>query len=201
MNHRAKTFFLFIGDIIALYAALFLTLTIHYGGLPDFVSDANVAPFSIIFIVWLVIFFIAGLYDLRRLRNNLDFVKSLWLTILTSAIASILIFYAIPAFFGITPKTNLFIFVIVFGIIETFWRRGFNRTVALGEAPNRVLLIGNGAAKEVEQTIRENAQLGYEVRARMDESAAEKTPEALQQIVNEKNIQQRDFSTRPAEFL
>lgn len=188
MNNRVKILLLFLGDIIALYASLFITLAIRYGlGLPDFATDANVLPFSIIFIVWLIIFFIAGLYDLRRLRNNLEFVKALWLTIATSAIVSILIFYAVP-FFGITPKTNLFIFVVVFALIETVWRRAFNRTVSSGEAPNQVLLIGGAAAAEIERTINENAQLGYQVRARMDESAAEKTPETLEKIVQEKGI-------------
>jgi len=189
MGNRAKTFLLLLGDVVALYAALFATLAIRYGGAfyEEFVT-VHAVPFTVAFAFWLLIFFIAGLYDLRRLRDNLEFVKTLWLAIAVSAVVSILIFYAIPSF-GIAPKTNLLIFVVVFAAIETLWRRGFNRIVSTGEAPNKVLLIGRGAAaEEIEATIRENAQLGYEICAKLDESAASHSPEMIQKIVDEKNI-------------
>src|SRR5579862_8425303 len=152
MGNNLKVFFLFIGDVVALYAALFLALIIRYqNGYFDQFVNVHAIPFMVIFIFWILIFYIAGLYDLRRLRNNLDFIKTLWLAIVTSVIVSILIFYAVPGF-GIAPKTNLFIFAIVFVVIETLWRRAFNRSVSRGESPNRVLLIGNGAAEEIART-------------------------------------------------
>lgn len=184
MSNRAKTFLLFLGDIIAFYAALFLTLAIRYGGsfFKEF-QDVHALPFTIIFIFWLIIFYIAGLYDLRRLRDNLDFVKTLWLAIMTSTIVSIIVFYAIP-WFGIAPKTNLLIFAFVFTIIETLWRRAFNRATKTGEAPNKVLLVGSGApVEEIEKTLRENAQLGYEIRVRMDEATALSASDAFTRAV------------------
>lgn len=190
MGNRTKVLLLFLGDIVALYASFFLTLLVHYGpGSSAGFINTNLVPFSIIFILWLVIFFIAGLYDLRRLRDNLDFVKTLWLAIMTSAIISIIAFYAIP-FLGIAPKTNLFIFAVIFAIIETLWRRVFNRATSTGEAPNRVLLIGDetGAAVEVNNAIKENPQLGYEITARLDKSATLAAPETLLATVHEKNI-------------
>jgi exopolysaccharide biosynthesis polyprenyl glycosylphosphotransferase len=188
MGNKTKIFLLLLGDIVALYVSLFLTLLVRYGAsFSENFIDTNLIPFSAIFIIWLIIFFIAGLYDLRRLRDNLDFAKTLWLAIVTSALISIVVFYAIP-FFGITPKTNLFIFAIIFAIIETLWRRAFNRETSTGEAPNRVLLIGNnGGVVEVERAIRENPQLGYTISARLTESAALAAPETLMKTVHEKN--------------
>ena len=55
-----------------------------------------------------------------------------------------LLFYLIPAF-GIAPKTNLLIFIVIFAVIEMFWRRLLNRAMAFGEAPNKVLIIGDGS--------------------------------------------------------
>jgi exopolysaccharide biosynthesis polyprenyl glycosylphosphotransferase len=188
MGNRAKIFLLFLGDIIALYAALFVTLAIRYqGAFYKQFEDVHAVPFSVIFIFWLVIFYIAGLYDLRRLRDNLDFIKTLWLTIATSTIVSILIFYAVPSF-GIAPKTNLLIFTLVFAVIETLWRRAFNRIASSSGAPNKVLLIGNGAAIEIEKMIHENTQLGYEIKIRMDEKAALQTPESLELLVKQQDI-------------
>ena len=53
-----------------------------------------------------------------------------------NALIAILFFYFIPAF-GIAPKTNLFIFFVVFAVIEILWRRAFNYATRGGEAPNR----------------------------------------------------------------
>ena len=134
-----------MADVVALYAALFITLLIRYGGsfYGEFL-DAHALPFTIIFVLWILVFYIAGLYDLRRLRNNLDFVKTLFLCIGINAALAVLLFYLIPVF-GIAPKTNLLIFIVIFAFIEVFWRRFLNRAMAFGEAPNKVLIIGDGA--------------------------------------------------------
>lgn len=186
MANKLKVLLLLLGDLIVLYAALFLALALRYG--PRFYEEfiaIHVTPFTIIFIPWILIFYIAGLYDLRRLRNNLEFLKTLSLALVTNGILAILLFYSIPAF-GITPKTNLFIFILIFAILEIFWRRIFNRTVSAGDAPNKVLLIGNGTADEIAKTISENNQLGYVIQARMDDETVSRDPEALKKIAEEK---------------
>lgn len=186
LRHKATIFLLFLGDIIALYAALLLTLALRYDGgwYREFV-DVHVAPFTIIFIPWLIIFYIAGLYDLRRLRNNLDFLKTLALSLVTNAVVAVLLFYAVLSF-GIAPKTNLFIFIVIFAVVEVFWRRLFNRLTESADAPNKVFLVGDGgAAAEVRTVVAENVQLGYAIRARLDEATAERSPAALEEMVRE----------------
>jgi exopolysaccharide biosynthesis polyprenyl glycosylphosphotransferase len=188
-GNKLKVLLLFLGDIVALYAALFLTLLIRYGSAfyEQFV-DVHFGPFTVIFIPWLLVFYIAGLYDLRRLRNNLDFLKTLALSLITSAAIAVLAFYLIPAF-GITPKTNLLIFIVFFAIIEVWWRRTFNRMTAAGEAPNRVLLIGDSeTAIEAEGAVAENPQLGYTIVAHPAEAEASQNGSELNKIVEEKNV-------------
>ena len=113
MTNKSKTFFLLLGDLAALYVALFIALIIRYGGgfstggFYDEFVNIHLVPFTIIFIPWLIIFYIAGLYDLRRLRNNIEFLKILGTSIVVDALVAILLFYLVPAF-GIAPKTNLF---------------------------------------------------------------------------------------------
>ena len=184
LRTKTKVMFLLLGDIVALYAALFLALIIRYGsGFYDEFVYAHAAPFTIIFIPWLLVFYVAGLYDLRRLRNNLDFFKTLALSLVTNAILAVLLFYLIPIF-GITPKTNLFIFIVVFAVWEIWWRRFFNRVTESSEAPNRVLLIGSGAAVvEIEASIKENPQLGYAIVARLREESASEMPSILHDMV------------------
>lgn len=180
---------IFLGDVIALYAALFAALFIRYGG--DFYRqfiNAHAIPFTIIFIPWLVIFYIAGLYDLRRLRNNLDFMKTLALALAIDAVIAMLLFYLIPAF-GIAPKTNLLIFLFIFMVIEIAWRRLFNRATISGEAPNNVLFVGDGTvAEEVENVIRENPQLGYTIARSIKRDSINDHPEILEEAAREQNI-------------
>jgi exopolysaccharide biosynthesis polyprenyl glycosylphosphotransferase len=177
---------LFVGDVVALYAALFITLLIRYGG--DFYGQfikVHFVPFTIIFVPWVIVFYIAGLYDLRRLRNNLDFMKTLALTLIVNAVIAVLFFYLIPIF-GIAPKTTLFIFLVIFAIIEIAWRRTFNRATVSGEAPNNVLFIGDGpVAEEIERVIHENPQLGYAIARSMREDDVANHPETLERAARE----------------
>jgi exopolysaccharide biosynthesis polyprenyl glycosylphosphotransferase len=183
IGNTLKVFLFFVADVAALYAALFIALLIRYGG--DFYTqllNAQVSAFTVVFILWIIIFYIAGLYDLRRLRNNIDFVKTLFLCIGVNAAIAVLLFYLIPAF-GIAPKTTLLIFIVVFAIIEVFWRRFLNRLMAFGGAPNKALIIGDGAiGAEIKRTIAENPQLGYAIKAELDEKTAYGTPQEIKTI-------------------
>jgi exopolysaccharide biosynthesis polyprenyl glycosylphosphotransferase len=188
-GNKLKVFLFFVADVVALYAALFIALLIRYGG--NFYTqllNAQVFAFTVIFILWIIVFYIAGLYDLRRLRNNIDFVKTLFLCIGVNAALAVLLFYLIPAF-GIAPKTMLFIFIVVFAIIEVFWRRFLNRLMAFGGAPNKVLIIGDGViAAEIKKTIAENPQLGYAIEAELDEKTVYGAPQEIKTIARREDV-------------
>jgi exopolysaccharide biosynthesis polyprenyl glycosylphosphotransferase len=185
-GRELKIGLLWVGDIVALYASLLIALTLRYGaGLFGDNAGVNLWPFTVVFVPWLLIFYIAGLYDLRRLRNGIEFLKTLAICLVVNALIAILFFYFIPAF-GITPKTNLFIFFVVFAIIEVFWRRAFNYATRGGEAPNRVVLVGDGAtAEDIARVIGENPQLGYAIARRIPEKSTADKPYLLQAAVVE----------------
>jgi len=188
-GNKLKVFLFFLADVAALYAGLFITLIIRYGDrfYQEF-KDAHALPFTIIFALWIVVFYIAGLYDLRRLRNNLDFVKTLALCIGVNAALAVSLFYLIPAF-GIAPKTNLLLFIVIFAVVEVFWRRFLNRMMAFGGAPNKVLVIGDGAiAEEIKKTLSENPQLGYAIKAEMDEKTAYGSPKDIKSIATRDGV-------------
>lgn len=188
-GNKLKVFLFFVADMAALYAGLFIALLIRYGG--NFYAqllNAQVFAFTVIFILWIIVFYIAGLYDLRRLRNNIDFVKTLFLCIGVNAAIAVLLFYLIPAF-GIAPKTTLLIFIVVFAIIEVFWRRFLNRMMAFGGAPNKMLVIGDGTiGAEIKHTIAENPQLGYAIKAEVDEKTAYGAPQEIKKIAMREGV-------------
>jgi exopolysaccharide biosynthesis polyprenyl glycosylphosphotransferase len=188
-GNKLKVFLFFIADVAALYAGLFITLLIRYGS--DFYIQfltAHALPFTIIFALWIIVFYIAGLYDLRRLRNNLDFLKTLALCLGVNAALAVLLFYLIPAF-GIAPKVTLLLFIVIFAVIEIFWRRFLNRAMTFGEAPNRTLMIGDGAlVEELRNAIKENPQLGYVIKAELEESAVYASPEEIKKIAQREGV-------------
>ncbi len=197
---NTKSIFLIVGDLLVLYLGLFLTLILRYDGNSDrALVSQHFFPFSIMFVIWLIVFYIAGLYDFRRLRNNLDFLKTLGLALFVNALLSVLFFYLIPAF-GITPKTNLFIFLLVFGMLETVWRRLFNRLTVSLQPKSNVIFIGAGdASRTLFEFIKDNPQFGYEATRWLKENelASLKNPNEWHELIRKHDI---DLVVIPRDF-
>lgn len=162
-----KKFLLFIMDLVALFGALFLTLYLRYGSTFSEKLEFHLLPFSLIFIVWLIVFYIANLYEPATLRNNIYFYSSLLQAIVISTVVSVAFFYLVPIF-SITPKTNLAIFAAIFAGLVFGLRSISNRLFEKG--PKRsVLIVGlSRQSFELAQFIKNNPQLGYEVKYVVD---------------------------------
>ena len=183
-----KRITLLIGDIIVLYASLWLMLFIRYGAKPDInLWQQHFQPFTIIYALWLIVFFIAGLYDISLARNNINFYSTLLRGLLINIGLAITFFYFLP-FFGITPKTNLFLNIGIFTVLFAVWRQLYNHLVKSTALINNILIIGKN--KEIDQIIKlveKNPQLSYKIVKRMNPQDI-KTPFDLLEIATSKNI-------------
>ncbi len=123
-------------------------------------------PFTIIYFFWLIIFYIIGLYDLTLARNNINFYSTLFKTLAINAGLAISFFYFIP-YFGITPKTNLFLNLVIVAFLISFWRQAYNRLLKSQALINNVLIIGksdkNKETRQIMKLVKSNPQLGYRV--------------------------------------
>jgi lipopolysaccharide/colanic/teichoic acid biosynthesis glycosyltransferase len=113
---------LLVGDIVIFIFALWLTLTLRYLTFPTpGLFRQHLVPFSFLFIVWILVFFIAGLYG----RHSRLFRRKLMGTILYTQAVNIMIaalfFFLIPAF-GIAPKTQLLLYLVVSFPLIIAWR-------------------------------------------------------------------------------
>ncbi len=178
MNLKFKTFVIFIGDIVILYGSLVLALLIRYGAENNFsVFSSNLtnhlAPFSLIFAVWVIVFYLTDLYDPRNFKNNINFFKNFGLTLLINGFLAVLFFYLIPIY-GITPKTNLLIFLIIFGVLSSLWRYIFNYLSGTIGSPEKILIIKperqNIEVENLIDFINHNSQLGYKIEYQLKES-------------------------------
>ncbi len=162
-----KRFTFFLSDIIALNLALIATIGIRYSNEFQAQYQLHLIPFGIMFAVWLTVFYITNLYDQQSWRNGVVFYSNAWQAIIAAALLSVMLFYFVPLF-GITPKTNLFLFIAVFAGIELTLRSLLNRIVSTYFA-RRTLVIGTTAQTfELIQYLKDNPQAGYRLVAFVD---------------------------------
>ena len=187
-NYRLlKRFLLFFGDIVAIYTSLFITLFVRYGQHFDLQLGFHILPFSIIFLIWLLVFYISNLYDLGLSKNNIDFFSTLLYSIIVNTIISLLFFYLIP-FFGIAPKTNLLIFTAAAFLLLNAWRYYFNRLIVQSGFKNNTLIVGNNhQSQELYDFLLANPQLGYNAVGIIDIENRE-AQEILQNLINQKHV-------------
>ncbi len=181
---KLKQMALLGGDVFALYAALILTLILRYGKLAYFqLVYWHLQPFSIIFALWIIIYYIAGLYDLKALKNDLNFWKTFCYTTLLNAALVAMFFYTL-AFFQITPRANLFIFLIIYGLLALVWRHSFNNFIGKTGSTHRILMVGtNKITEELAEHLKKNPQLGYEIKFWMKEGLEDREFNHLAQII------------------
>ncbi len=164
---KTKKFILLIGDVMVLYLSLIIALGIRYQGFDFGILQRHLLPFSIIYIIWLIIFYIHNLYDLDIAKNNIEFSSALIRALIIGGLVSIIFFYLAPnfAFGAITPKTNLFLNVLVFMVLFYGWRYLFNFLVGSIKLKLNTAIIGyNPQAIELAKEIIKNPQLGYKLR-------------------------------------
>lgn len=167
MNSAVKQTLLVIGDIAVYYGSLLLTLFIRYGEIRvhSELFAAHALPFTLGLIVWLMIFYIGGLYEKVILKNGRVLNRRFFSLTGLGAATLAMFFYFVPVF-GIAPKINLLIFVAIFTVAGYIWRYGFNllQGVGLANRKTRILLSGdNETAREIIKHLAANPQLGYEV--------------------------------------
>ncbi len=164
MHNKLKKISLLIGDILVLYLSLYLTLLLRYRTDP-FGGDwqKHVVPFTIIFIGWLLVFYIANLYDLHLAANNTKFFQRTAEAFLAGALVAVSYFYINPAL-PIAPKRNLFIFIVIFYIFFILWRQFYNRLLKSYLPRRHIAIIGyNKLAQELAQELAAKPHLGYAV--------------------------------------
>lgn len=134
---------LFFGDIFFFVFSLWVALYFRFAEIPTWDRlEMHLVPFSILFAVWVLVYFIAGLYEKHTLILKSKLPSIIFNAQVVNSIFAITFFYIIPVF-GITPKTILFIYLFVsFGCI-LFWRL-YGISIIGSAEKQPALLIGTG---------------------------------------------------------
>ena len=140
---RRETAFLLIGDFFILITSLWAALFIRNLAVPAFsYFEANFIPFLPMFLLSLVVFYIAGLYEkqTRPIRRVMG-VRILGAQVATVTISAVL-FFILPL--NIAPKTILVLYLIVSVVAESAWRFYRMRHEIVHGKRIPVILIGSG---------------------------------------------------------
>ena len=160
---KIKQFSLLFGDIALLFVSLYITLYIRYSQTHVALDwQDHIYPFAIIYIIWVLVFYSQNLYNLNLTKNNLRFFKTFFESFVINILIASFFFYFTP-FFGIAPKTNLFLNVAVAAILLTVWRSAYNIFTAKYFLKNRIAFLGySKEVKELIMAFKKEPQLGYE---------------------------------------
>lgn len=156
--HRKDHFMLFLGDLGVLAFSLVLTLWLRNGTRPSlYLLELHLLPFSILFVAFILVYFIAGLYE----KHTNIFKNRLPITLLNvqlvNTIVGISFFYFIP-YFSIAPKTVLFLFLILSLVFMYAWRIIFIFQFSSKRSYKAVLLADSKEAIELREEINNNSR-------------------------------------------
>lgn len=170
MHNKTKQLSFLIIDIFCFYLALFVSLLIRLRQNFTFYKYLqHVVPFSFLFILWFLVFYVTGLYDLKNFSKRFLLFKLFISAVLISFILSIIFFYfaKIPE---ITPKTILILFSGFFFIINFLLRQSLFKGFVKSEPLLNILILGEGDdVKEFVKFVGEHPQLGYSVKITTNE--------------------------------
>ena len=111
---KGKQISILIGDIVVMYSALYIALVVRNFNFPDtFMLGNHALMFTYNIAVWIIFFYIAGLYNLHLAVNNSRFIELSLKSIISCTVFSIGFFYIYPST-SIAPKTILALYFSIF---------------------------------------------------------------------------------------
>lgn len=155
-NKITKRIIVAIIDILILIISLYLSLSLRNLEIISKIEFIEIAiPFSIIFILNIIIFYIYGLYEKMTVKIYRELNKRILYSQILSSILGSLIFYTLP-YFSIAPKTILIIYILISSILIFIWRY-YARIFIKSNDKNKILIVAEGKELfELLEEIKEN---------------------------------------------
>ena len=161
LSNKVKTFCLVIGDLVVFYIALVAAIIVRHGWPFDYeIFRQCLPPFSFIFFLWVILFLIGHLYELRYAANRRKFFEMVFELFAIGAIIAVIYFYLLVP--SLAPKIVLFFTILFSLILFLVWRGLFNRLIKIPRI--KVWVISDAfEAEEINIFLKEHPQLGYQI--------------------------------------
>lgn len=159
IQRKLKKTILLLGDLAIFEISLVLTLFLRYGRLQESDLHTHLAPFTVLFGLWMVGFYVVGLYDLQSSPQRLPLLRRVMEGMIANLALGIAYFYLVP-FFGIEPRTNLFLLSALALVLVYGWHLLFTRVIAPRFSPNAALFIGASTELPAVESLLAQSTLG-----------------------------------------
>ena len=152
------TAYLFAGDIAVFIASLWLTLFVRYAEVPSSeLLYMHIASFLILFGIWILVFYMGGLYSKRVILFKKELPGAILGAQLVNMLIAALFFFVIPS--GIAPKTNLVLYLVISVAAVFVWRLWIFPRFTHPASRERAALIGDGPEiRELADEVNSNAR-------------------------------------------
>jgi lipopolysaccharide/colanic/teichoic acid biosynthesis glycosyltransferase len=153
---------LLVGDMLFFVVALWLTLLVRYLELPS--QDRfllHLEPFAVLTILWVSVFYVAGLYDKHTLFLKRALVPLILRTQVINFVLAALFFFLLPVF-TIAPKTNLFIYLVISSLLISWWRVSLVHRLSPRKKYKALLIADGDEAEELVREVNGNSRYDFE---------------------------------------
>ncbi len=190
VTNKNEALLLFLGDIFFFILSLWITLLIRFQRIPEpqiFID--HLEPFAIIFFLWVIVFFISGLYEKHTLILKSRIPSIIFNAQLVNSGLAVLFFYLIP-FFGIAPKTNLVVYIIISFLLILYWRIQGISILAPRVQENAILIGGGAEMEELREEVNHNPRYGLHFVTTVDvrDSGSKDCQEEIMNALQERKI-------------
>ena len=191
MGERTRELLLLItGDITVFIFSLYLTLLMRYFSWPSFdLLKLHLGPFLVLSFIWLVVFYIAGLYGKHTMFLKKALLGRIVSTHIINILIAIFIFVVFP--FGIAPKVNLVIYLVVSLGLISLWRLRIFPLLTPRVRHKAILIADGDEAIELVDEINNNDRYNYSFVRIIDKKTSEDTPDfeaKLLSLIQRENI-------------
>lgn len=127
------------GDLLAMYLALILVILLENPNRFLKAWDQHSWPFTLLNLIFLLVLYNFNFYSRQLLPINIKFAQTLLKVLAVNTFIAVTFFYLISAF-GISPKSNLLLYLIFFGAFFIVWRDLIGRFIT-SSTRTKTLLI------------------------------------------------------------
>ena len=148
---KSAQIFSYVVDLTLFFVSLYLALCIRRLELVDYiVFRMHAVSLFYVAVVFIVCNFVAGLYDLNRLRSGVKLMTLFFYSVISTFLIGTFIFYLFPA--DISPKLiMLFQAIILYALGSVFHALSYNILI---QDKTKALLLGSGVEfEELKETI------------------------------------------------
>ena len=170
MSRKTLAFWLvLIPDVALLYLGLYLATILRYGSVLG-ISDLRVYinSFSPLYFLWLVVFFIHGLFEPSALRRYTGLVFNLVSAFAINLLVSIVYFYFQPNLI-LTPRRFLLIHLATAFVLVLAWHLAVKYLFKNRLVQNVYLFSFDHELKDLEEEIKSRSFMGFRVLGHLNE--------------------------------